>query len=110
MTKTAAQSEVGKMRAQFSDVVVEMLEQVRREAGEVAPSGWKIKFGILALSVMLLSGAAGLAVGATWFSKVRPNTAEQAQQLSIGKSLMEILPQLDKATKDKLLHQLEKNQ
>lgn len=109
MTKAAAQSEVAKMRQQFSEVVIEILEKVRREAGETAPSGWKIKFGILALSVMLLSGAAGLAMGMTWFNKVRPSTALQAQQLSMGKSLMEILPRLDKATKDKLVHLLEKN-
>lgn len=108
MTKAAAQSEVVKMRQQFSEVVTEILERVRREAGEQAPSEWKIKFGILALSVMLLSGAAGLAVGMTWFNKVRP-TALQAQQLSMGKTLMELLPKMDKATKEKLLHQLEKN-
>lgn len=109
MTKAASQSEVAKMREQFSEVVIEILEKMRSEAGETAPSGWKIKFGMLALSVILLSGAAGLAVGMTWFNTVRPSTALQAQQLSMGKSLMEILPQLDKATKDKLVHQLEKN-
>lgn len=109
MTKTAAHSEVGKMRAQFSDVVMEMLEQVRREAGEAAPSGWKIKFGILILSVILLSGAAGLAVGATWFGKEPPVTAEQAHQLAIGRAFLALLPKLDKATKEKLALQLEKS-
>jgi hypothetical protein len=80
ITTAAEQAEVIKMRAQFSDVVVDMLEQIRKEAGQTASYGWKIKFCLLALTAMVWCGALGVVAGAAWFGKAKPMIIEQVQQ------------------------------
>lgn len=105
--QAASNAELAIMRKQLYTMMEESLSQFREEA--VAPRAWKYKIGILALSVMLLLGVAGMAVGATWFGKARSVTAEQAHQLAIGRAFLDLLPKLDKATKEKLAQQLEKS-
>lgn len=108
--QAASNAELINMQKRMYKVMEEVSVQIRDDSVTSSPSAWKIKVGITLSWVLLLGGLAGFIIGAARYGSSHVLTAEQAQQLSIGKSLMEVLPHLDKATKDKLLHQLEKNQ
>lgn len=108
--QAASNAELMNMQKRMYKVMEEVSLQIREESVASSPSAWKIKVSLALSCVLLLGGLAGIIIGATNYPKSITLTALQAQQLSMGKTLMEVLPQLDKATKDKLLHQLEKNQ
>lgn len=107
--QAASNAELMNMQKRMYKVMEEVSLQIREESAAPSPSAWKIKVSLALSCVLLLGGLAGSIIGAARYGKSLALTAEQAQQLSMGKALMEILPQLDKATKDKLVHQLEKN-
>ena len=85
-----------------------MLKQVRDEAGASAPAAWKIKVGLVLSGVVLLGGLAGGIIGAEWYGKGAPSQ-EQVKQIAAGKDFLQLLPQLDQATRDTLVHLIEKN-
>lgn len=109
LTKSAADAEVAKVKAQVNKIAEEVLTQVRKEASASAPYGWKVRVGLGVCAVMLLGGLAGGIIGAAWFGKTHTPTAEQAKQIEAGRDFLLVLPQLDQQTKEKLIRMIEKN-
>lgn len=110
-SQAAREAEVARVQAQVNELLAVVLNQVRKEASTSAPQGWKIKvaFGIGAL--VLLGGLAGGIIGATWFG---PGTApggsgDDAKHLEAGRDFVQVLPQLDEATRSKLIRMIQKN-
>jgi len=106
--KAATEIEAPKMQTQFVSIAQDVLKQVRDEAGASAPAAWKIKVGLVLSGVVLLGGLAGGIIGAEWYGKGAPSQ-EQVKQIAAGKDFLQLLPQLDQATRDKLVHLIEKN-
>lgn len=106
--KAATESEGPKMQAQFISIAQDVLQQVKKEAGAAAPAGWKIKVGLALSSVVLLGGLAGVVIGSTWYGKPS-KSLDEVKQLAAGKDFLQILPQLDPPTREKLVRLIEKN-
>ncbi len=109
LSKSAADAEVAKVQAQVNKIAEEVLMQVRKEASASAPYGWKVRVGLGVCGVILLGGLAGGIIGAAWFGKAEVPTAEQAKQIEAGRDFLQVLPQMDQATREKLIRMIEKN-
>lgn len=111
--RAATEAEVPKLQVRFVNIAQDVLEQVRKEASSTAPIGWKVKMGFGAGGLVLLGALAGGIIGSAWFAKGRAPeaamTADQAKQLEAGRDFLQVLPQLDEATKNKLIHMIQKN-
>lgn len=106
--KAATEAEVPKMQTQFIGIAQDVLQQVRKEAGAAAPSAWKIKVGLVLSGVVLLGGLAGGIIGANWSGSGKLS-ADEVKQIAAGKDFLQLLPQLDQQTRDKLVRLIEKN-
>lgn len=109
--RAASEAEVPKMHAQFINIAQDVLLQVRKEAGAAAPQAWKIKVSLGIAALVLLGAAAGAIIGSTWWGKAAPAklTDEQSKQIEAGRDFLQVFPQLDQGTKDKLVRMIEKN-
>lgn len=107
--RAAGEAEVPKMHTQFVNIAQDVLQQVRKEASASAPYGWKIKVSMGIAGLVLLGGLAGGIVGAAWFGKGTAPTVEQSKQIEAGRDFLQVLPQLDPGTRDKLIRMIEKN-
>lgn len=103
LAKGAADAEAAKLHASFTKIAEGVLEDIRKEAHAAAPSAWKIKVAVSLTFVVALSCAAGVISGA-WYIK-----QTEARQIAAGKDFLQLLPQLDQATRDKLVKLIEKN-
>ena len=103
LAKGAAEAEAAKLQAAFTKVAEEVLQDIRKQAHAAAPSAWKIKVAVSLAFVVALSGAAGAVVGA-WYTK-----QAQAREIAAGKDFLQVLPQLDQATRDKLARMIDRN-
>lgn len=107
LAKGAAEAEAAKLQAAFTKVAEEVLQDIRKQAHAAAPSAWKIKVAVSLAFVVALSGAAGAVVGA-WYTK-RAHSEEEARQIAAGKDFLQVLPQLDQATRDKLARMIDRS-
>ena len=98
LAKGVAEAEVAKLHAAFLDVSQKVLSDIRKEAEEstTAPYGWKIKVALNLSLVVALSSGAGAIVG-SWYVK---NSYER--QIAAGQDFLQVLPQLDAQTKEKI--------
>jgi len=109
LSKGAAEVEVARIQAQVGEIAQAVLSQVRKEASAAAPHGWKIKAALGMGGLILLGGLAGGIIGAAWFGKGQVPSAEEAKQIEAGRDFLQVLPQLDDATKEKLVWMIQKN-
>lgn len=107
LSKSAVEMEVAKLLAAFIGVAETVLRGVRKEASTAAPSGWKIKVVVSLCLVVALSGVAGVIVGAAYVKFLHSD--EEKRQIAAGKDFLQILPQLDPPTREKLVRLIEKN-
>lgn len=107
--QAAAAAEVAKIEAQVAEIAKAVLSQVRKEASASAPHGWKVKVALGVTGLVLLGALAGGVIGAAWFGKAAPPTPEQAKQIEAGRDFLQVLPQLDDTTRDKLVKMIQKN-
>lgn len=105
----AADAEVARIQAQVGEIALAVLSQVRKEASASAPHGWKIKVAMGVGGLVLLGGLAGGVIGAAWFGKSAAPDAEQAKQIEAGRDFLQVLPQLDEPTREKLVKMIQKN-
>lgn len=109
VARAATDAEVPKMHAQFVNIAQDVLQQVRKEASAAAPYGWKIKAALSAAGLVLLGGLAGGIIGASWFGKAAPPDVETSKRIEAGRDFIQALPQLDVATREKIVRQIQKN-
>lgn len=111
--KAASDAEVARIQSQVNEIAKAVLVQVRKEASASAPQGWKIKVAFGIASLVLLGAVAGAIVGAAWSSSkgssIAPADSEQAKQLEAGRDFLQVLPQLDEATRNRLVKMIQKN-
>ncbi len=109
LNQATADAEVARIQAEVGRIAEEVLKQVRKESRADAPHGWKVKIALAVVGVLLLGGLAGGIVGAAWFGKARAITDEEAKQLAAGRDFIQVLPQLDAPTRDKVVRAIQKN-
>lgn len=110
--KAASDAEVARIQGQVNEIARAVLIQVRKEASASAPHGWKVKVAFGVAGLVLLGAVAGAVVGAWSVAKAGPGdqvSAEQAKQLEAGRDFLQVLPQLDDATRDKVIRMIQKN-
>lgn len=111
--RAATEAEVPKLQVRFVNLAQDVLQQVRKEASATAPIGWKVKVAFGAAGLVLLGALAGGVIGSAWSGKGRASETgvnpDQAKQLEAGRDFLQVLPQLDEATKTKLIHMIQKN-
>ncbi len=112
LNRAAADAEVARIQAEVGKIAQQVLIQVRNEAKADAPHGWKLKIALAAAGVILLGGLAGGIIGAVWFGQASPppRTDDEVKQLAAGRDFIQVLPQLDQATRDKVVKAIQKNQ
>ena len=104
----ASEAELPRIKTQLLQITHDALQEVRKEAAQAAPYGWKVKVAISLAGIVLLGALAGGIIGATWFGHNKP-TAEEEKQLAAGKDFLQVLPMLDKATKDRLIDLIQRS-
>ena len=108
LAKGAAEAEAAKIQAEFVRVAEKTLADIRKQAHASAPAGWKIKVALSMSITLLVAAAAGGVVGYQVGAKRQPS-ADEVRQLAAGKDFLQVLPQLDQTTRDKLVRLIEKN-
>lgn len=103
LAKDAAQAEAAKLQATFTQVAEKVLQDIRKQSNAAAPSAWKIKIALSMSLVLAISCAAGVILG-SWYTK---NSYEK--QISAGSDLLQIWPQIDTSTKEKIVKLIEKS-
>lgn len=108
--KRAAREVSGeKVDEQVARIAEAVLTQVRREASGPAANSTKRKIILIATGMLVLGIIAGGIAGSAWQSKSHAMTEVQTQQLAAGKDFLQLLPQLDQSTRDRLIRMIQKN-
>jgi hypothetical protein len=110
--KAASDAEVARIQGQVNEIARAVLLQIRRESSASAPHGWKVKVAFGIAGLVLLGAVAGAVIGAWSVSKQGPAdqvSSEQAKQLEAGRDFLQVLPQLDDATRQKVIRMIQKN-
>lgn len=111
--RAATEAEVPKLQVRFVALAQDVLEQVRKEAGASAPAGWKFKIGLGAAGLVILGAIAGGVIGSAWPGKNASvpgaGSPDQAKQIEAGRDFLQVLPQLDDTTRNKVIRMIEKN-
>lgn len=100
---SAAAAEADKLQIAFTKVAENVLQDIRREAHAAAPSAWKIKVSISLSILAIICASAGAVIGSFYKSE------EETRQIAAGKDFLQVLPQLDQQTRDKIAKLIEKN-
>jgi hypothetical protein len=102
-TKAASEAELASMNRRIHRIADQVLEQIRFEATNKAPSAWKAKVCVGMTISLLAVASAGVIIGSIWNDATFFITKEESKQLAFGKKMEKILPQLDKRTLNKIV-------
>lgn len=102
-SKAASEAELVNIQRRFNKIAAQVLEQIRCESTNAAPSAWKAKVTVGLTISLLFVGSAGIIIGSIWNEGTFFISRAEAKQLAFGKKMDRVLSTLDKETLTKIV-------
>lgn len=106
----ASTSDVTKVHIHFDQVAEKLLTEIRKQEKIIAPSEQVSVVGFSRRSAFVMAFIAllaGVAVGAMTLSNI--SRAETGKQIEAGRDFLQVLPQLDEKTRERIVKMIQKN-